>query len=703
MTDFNELVRAIGANYAVWNEDTSIMLCNVRWDSQYRNIVKFANKAALNTYLESDRFEHTNIGKARYVKADEPIKLPLPIDKVYGYNYVRVHNPQQKPVNGEEMYYYYFIIGVDFTAPGVTTIQVQLDVWQTFGDRAQFSSAFVEQGHIGVANANQFNDYGRKYLTVPEGLDTGSEMVTANVATQNIMGGASASVAMVCAANLFVDPEADGGKPELSTGGANYVQGVPSGVPTYFFKSIADFILFTQNYSKYPWITSAIKSVTLVPDAFSNGEKYNEIKLAKGNVSVYQQINNTDKGRGKYVTIRQNFRDNFGANIPQRYKSLKKFLTYPYCAIEMTLFQGANVVLKPENIPMDDAKIAIKSSNLTPGQKMMIYLRSYNARQAGLESTRQNADGTVDYMYDQGDYLENALVMDNYPTMALTGDAGNLSLAQNFNSIAQQRKTSDWSQQKALQGNQVSYDNSAASIGNMDFQGQIDRWSTQRNNDVANRAQGAHTAINATSTLASGNVVGAAAGAANGLIDIMARGQNTDTALAASRASVGSNVSTANQINDANKGLADFGARGDYATQIATINAKVEDMALTPPFTAGAAGGESFLLTMTNGINLYFIMKTISPGAMNRIGEYWLRYGYSVNTYIRNIPQDLMCMSNFTYWRFSETVLIFTYAPEWVKNAIRGMFEKGVTVWSDPTKIGSIDIADNVPKNGIAY
>lgn len=703
MTNMDDMVKAIGANYAVWNEDTTITLCNVRWDSEYRNIVKFKDKAALNTYLESDRVKHTSTGKARYVKADEPIKLPLPIDQVYPYNYVRVHNPKQKPVNGEELYYYYFIIGVDFTAPGVTTIRVQLDVWQTFGDKAQFSSAFVEQGHIGIANEKQFDDYGRKYLTTPEGLDTGAELITSNVGSQTIMDKNNASVAMVCAANLFVDPETSEGKPELSTGSGNYVQGVPSGVPTYFFKSIPDFILFTQNYAKYPWITSAIKSVTLIPNAFANGEKYNEIKLAKGNVSVYQQINSSDSGHGRYVTIRTNWRSQILVNMPNRYKHLLKFLTYPYSAVEMTLFQGSNVVLKPERWQSDDAKIAIKSSNMTPGQKLMIYARGYGATTTSRESTQTNAAGGTEYYYDGGDYLENAVVMDNFPTMALTGDAGNLSLAQNYNSIAQQRKTADWSQQKALQSAQTAYDQSSAQIGNMEGQGQIDRWVTQRNNDVANQHQAIGGGISAGSSLLSGNPIGAAATAGSTLNSIVERGRNTDTSLAASRATQRNNIGTAEYMRNSNSSLADFAARGDYATTIATINAKVQDTALTPPFSVGAAGGEQFLLTQANGITLYFLMKMLSPGEMMRIGEYWLRYGYQINTYVRNIPADLMCMTNFTYWRFSETVLIATYVPEWVKNAIRGIFEKGVTVWSDPSKIGSIDIADNVAKTGISY
>jgi len=35
------------------------------------------------------------------------------------------------------------------------------------------------------------------------------------------------------------------------------------------------------------------------------------------------------------------------------------------------------------------------------------------------------------------------------------------------------------------------------------------------------------------------------------------------------------------------------------------------------------------------------------------------------------------------------------------KQAIRGIFEKGVTVWANPADIGTIDIGDNAPLEGV--
>jgi hypothetical protein len=58
-------------------------------------------------------------------------------------------------------------------------------------------------------------------------------------------------------------------------------------------------------------------------------------------------------------------------------------------------------------------------------------------------------------------------------------------------------------------------------------------------------------------------------------------------------------------------------------------------------------------------------------------------------------------MTKFTYWKLKETYITSSLCPEVYKQTIRGIFEKGVTVWVTPTDIGNIDIASNEPIAGI--
>jgi hypothetical protein len=39
--------------------------------------------------------------------------------------------------------------------------------------------------------------------------------------------------------------------------------------------------------------------------------------------------------------------------------------------------------------------------------------------------------------------------------------------------------------------------------------------------------------------------------------------------------------------------------------------------------------------------------------------------------------------------------------PESFKQTLRGIFEKGVTVWNNPADMGNIDIGTNTPRTGV--
>ena len=52
---------------------------------------------------------------------------------------------------------------------------MQLDVWQTYMHQFNVRRSYCERSHMAIAAENGWDYYGQKYLTVPEGLDLGSE------------------------------------------------------------------------------------------------------------------------------------------------------------------------------------------------------------------------------------------------------------------------------------------------------------------------------------------------------------------------------------------------------------------------------------------------------------------------------------------------------------------------------------------------
>ena len=142
-------------------------------------------------------------------------------------------------------------------------------------------------------------------------------------------------------------------------------------------------------------------------------------------------------------------------------------------------------------------------------------------------------------------------------------------------------------------------------------------------------------------------------------------------------------------------------ASGDYANTIAGINAKVQDTALTSPSISGNMSGD-VLLYAINKWNVWRRYRQIMPAAMRDIGEFWLRYGYYVQRFLKP-PESWQTMEHFTFWKMHELYIRSSTCPEEFKLAIKGIFEKGVTVWNDPDDIGVIDYADNNPLPGVRY
>jgi hypothetical protein len=225
---------------------------------------------------------------------------------------------------------------------------------------------------------------------------------------------------------------------------------------------------------------------------------------------------------------------------------------------------------------------------------------------------------------------------------------------------------------------------------------------------LANQNATNHVGLNAITSIGTGLANGGV-GVAGGLSSAAANAastslenanRNSSQALRSSAANAGTGAQNNNSayLRDTNKSLADFSARGDYQNAIAGIQSKIQDAALTQPTTSGQVGGESINLIHGN-VELSIRWKTIDAAAQSSIGEYWLRYGYAVEQFSK--IDRLMVMTKFTYWKLKETYIRTAPMPESYRQAIRGMFEKGVTLWADPDDIGVIDMADNKALDGV--
>lgn len=703
-------------NYGAWVPGSKLTFCNVNWDNNYRDIVKFplSDGTTLNAYVDanaaSDGF---TLEKLSYVKPNQPVLINTPFNKVYTYNYLRVSNPVQ-PVPGSDVQrdLYYFITDVQYVAPNTTAIVVQLDIWQTFGSYATFGNCYVERGHIGIANTKAFDNYGRDYLTVPEGMDVGSEMQVVMKSNTPIMSQDSGSgpnpynILVVSTVNLVADPGTVTAPSMHSATGGQFAN-MPSGAIQYLWPSTASFQAWLTSMSDYPWITQGIVSITVVPPI----TRYGIIAWSPDNKPT---VVPTYPWYPRSYATKTNWRNStdLSNQIPARYRNLRKLWTFPYMAIELTTFTGTPLILKPESWNNADGYLVERVSPAQPAPRIAISPYKYNAKdtQGGDDWVINNAGTTIPVRGDDnGEFMDFATVISNFPTLAIVNNGALSYLAANANGIAFQQQSADWSQQKALQGNQVSYDQSTGAMNLANELTGIGINTDYAQLNIANNATVQKSLLGIAGDVG-GGVAGGPAGIAGGLAAGATRAIGSTIDIAASQAAAGARsgsalASTAAQlgqqglVRDTNKQLADWSARGDYSNSIAAIQAKVRDANLIQPSTSGQVGGDAFNLT-NNLVMVSVRWKLIDVASIRRIGEYWLRYGYAVNQFT-TLPASLQVMSKFTFWKLSETYLSSSRMPEGFKSVIRGIFEKGVTVWARPEYIGVTDTADNTPLSGV--
>jgi hypothetical protein len=461
--------------------------------------------------------------------------------------------------------------------------------------------------------------------------------------------------------------------------------------------------------SQTPWIAQGILSITMTPNL---GRYSVPTKSITGPLGPYiYEI--MGKVQGTSYNLLNDWRNspNLLNALPAKYRKLKKFFTAPYLMLELTTFNGAAITMRPESWNDPNAWISERVSLGAPNQRVAFMPVKYNAGRGStiVEQEKDAFGNVVGYYDDNGDYLDMHTQVVNMPSFALVNNGYLSAMASQAHSLSFSRESADWSQQKALRANETSYDQATNALqttaGNALTGRNADALSTRQANDYAwqqtgiSAAQAIGNGISSGTPIgAGGGVVSAATGAIGTALDNNNRNAQWGIRNGANASVAGANQSSAEYMRDTNKGLADWASRGDYENTIAGINARVQDMRMIQPSMSGQAGGEVFNL-VNGGVKLSLRFKMISYNAMCIIGDYWLRYGYAVNRFMS--IDKLKVMTNFSYWKLSETYLIGTYLSEFHKQTIRGIFETGVTVWSDPSKMGFIDISNNNPLAGI--
>ena len=715
-------------DWTVWTQDSEVTVVQVPWTPEYKDIVQFNSAKGLSPdkYDSIDEYIDRRPTKLQfmnmsYLDVNKPIRLPYGIGELQFYNYVRVRNPAQPGIPDRPRTFYYFIMDMRRLAPGTTELIVQLDVWQTFKDYIQFGNCYIERGHVLMSDTRQFNNFGRDFLTQPEGLDIGSDHQLLMSESYGAFGASDSAVYDVLVAST-IDFTKDFGtekNPKLNMARATVAQHIYNGIALYAM-SKETWQVLSAALQSFPWIAQGIVSITAVPALVLNYSKLSKINIPNikiANTSVYtlDGADDTAIDSKKFIDLLKGWRD----AIAKRpfYDTFKKLFTYPYMTIDITTNTGNKLSLKPELYNTDNVFIAQMSQIVPPNPRVVYSPLGYNFDYHDAAWWKENMDKYNLVSLFTSDGYEYQTGIYNYPSFVMANDGARLAMASQAHSIAWQYKNSDWSQQKALNSANVAAQQATNAIATNSGQTTIANDARSQQTGIANANAYKQWEINSAGGLAKGvlsGIGGGPAGVVGGLLggaanmiqggfstaaNMDARNASTAVSNAAATGSTELANAHAGMVRDTNLQYAQFAANGDYQNSIAQINAKVQDIELTPPSSVGQSGGDAFMLALWSWAVVAKV-EGLPYGTLSNLCQFWARFGYAVNKWVlfQNMA-NLNPMNIYTYWKMQEVYLRGYYCPQNYLTTIRGIFEKGVTVWANPNDIGNVRPWDNKPQD----
>lgn len=751
-------------SWAEWTPNTTLKLCRVPWDASYRDVVRFVSRETQEQWF--DQLDSVECKPATMHIFGAPVRIDMPFNRASNYNYLVAVNDYPELESPRAWYYFIesveyinahttqltlmldvwqsFQHDVTFGSCYVTRGHIGVANERQWDDYGRTALALPEGLDTGAETVVTSQSY--KALMSSKPAQPGFNSPTLDY-----------GVIVVATTDLV----ASGGtveKPSLKTAQGSQFENQSNGAGVYYFDDADDFTRVMQAGSSFPWVTQGITAIYAIPKISSGyvADAGHEVTqffgngvagVIKGHVYTFVWEAGSDNRYDDIVSIR-NFRDNF--NIPNRYRNLRKLRCYPYSIVECSCLNGSNVVYRPEDIQSDDLVIRETWNYAPPSPRLNFYPVNYNAGGAAtVDSPSGNGAGLP---IDGGEMLNVSFGITNFPQFMVVNNGASLAMANSSYSRAYAEQSAGWAQQKATMSAANTLSQSGMSIRTQQEMTQLGVTNRNALNTIAanslnqslaigqantnamtdlnisqNNAQTAWGLVsNASGALMSGNVAGLVGGTIGGIVQNgitntglrASRDIANDTAAANTANSVATNAAQTSQANayaqraqqiqgtssalmaGQNYRLATRFAEGDYENTIAGINAQVQQMQMTPPTTSGAVGGDSF--NLANGIMGVLVrFRTCAPSALRSVGEFMLRFGYFVQRFITP-PASLQCMEKFTYWQMQECYVRGTL-PEQARLAIKGMFERGVTVWARPEYIGVTDWADNDPLPGIGY
>lgn len=652
--------------------------------------------------------------------------------------------------------YYYFVTSCEQSNPASCLMNLQLDIWTTYyPDFIDLGVGYVEQGHVAMANAPLANASGNalpyalsRYCSTPEGISTGDSFETVVERFWSLQGDVTYTditdadgnvvswtafqgdlqkniIMIVATADLTQDPGTiDSPKLKTSTGGTYW--GLFSGCSTYAL-DVENWAACAKKLQDASWVSQCIISLTLMPRCILTDAQLVERQFLGEDGYSFYELTSVVAGDTPTTSIRDAgvvdlamVEQGWGATHDDwmegrystydlsKYRSLRKLWCYPYTVFEVQ-GNGTSIFLKPELFGGRGIKLRTIVQGVAPFSSIALFPENYGTYvRTSYAQRAYNSQGFVNNQIMYGDFLDTAIWWSDFPQFSVTNNSYIAYMASTANTRDYQYSSAEWSLKSSNMGSANSYANSALNLQNASANGLAEIANTAANYDLSNQnsqmAIGnslAKGAVGVIASLGSGNIAGAVTSGANAALSYVQaqRDYNTQVAqqtnnLALSNLQLSNNQSTGYAVANNNLTLARSVAQGNYEQQIRGIDAGYADAALKPPSSVGNTGGAG--MRFSNGLYFSYTvrLKRIPPEAVCRVGDYFYRFGYTIRRFMQ-MPDTLVFNHYYSYWKTVQLDVKTALMSETDKDAFRGIFAKGVTVWRNPTSIGNVLPTDN--------
>lgn len=143
-------------DYARWQGKVSFKLLNVLWNSNYADVPYFDDVESRDEWFDSKEGYVGTLESLFNNTPENTVKIPIPYNDAYNYNYLVVDMPMQtsidNPINYEDSSirvkrWFYFIEDMVQFSPNTTELQLSVDYWTTFIHSVEIPYLMLERGH----------------------------------------------------------------------------------------------------------------------------------------------------------------------------------------------------------------------------------------------------------------------------------------------------------------------------------------------------------------------------------------------------------------------------------------------------------------------------------------------------------------------------------------------------------------------------